>query len=496
MNWLDRAVLALAPEAGLRRVRAKRAASALMHYDVAQPGRRTRSIRPNGLDADAAADRRQRIAFVSRDMRRNNPIAVRALEVVAANTVGDGILPSISGVPARTRARFEAMVAQHFDTTAIDADGVLNLYGIQRVAMNTIAGDGEVLIRIRRRASTEGLALPFQLQLLEPDFLDESMDIAVPQGALIRNGIEYDARGRRVAYHLYDEHPGSMTLRSPGRSRRVPASEVIHVYRVDRPGQQRGVSWLAPVAMQLQDLADYLDAQLVRQKLAACFVAFRVTPDGEPSAPGSDPLDRLSPGLVHQLPPGEDVRFAEPPGVSGMDEFTRTGLRAVAAGVGITYESLSGDLGGVNFSSGRMGRMEMDRNITAWQWLMLIPQMMNRISALTLESWSQMPGPIVNLSGAAIEWTPPARVIVDPAKEYGAMVEAIRSGLRSWQATVRSLGYDPEDVAREIAEDAARFDALGLTVESDARVGKAGGPAPAALSAPRGDAATDADTAD
>lgn len=475
MNWLDRAIVAVAPQAGLRRVKAKRAAEVLMHYDAAQPGRRTRSIRPNSLDADAAADRRQRISFVARDMLRNNPIALRAQQVVTANVVGDGIIPGIVGTSDRTRRRFEALVKAHLDTTAIDADGRCNLYGLQRLAMNAVCGDGEVLIRIRRRSATDGLPLPFQLQLLEVDYLDASREVLNPtQGAITRNGIEYDSRGRRLAYWLFDDHPGSSRLNS-ARSRRVPASDVIHIYRPDRPGQQRGVSWLAPVAMQLQDLADYLDAQLVRQKIAACLTGFRYTPDGEPGTAAGDPLATLKPGAMYQLAPGEDIKFSDPPQVTGLSEFTTASLRAIAAGIGITYEALSGDLGGVNYSSGRMGRMEMDRNVSAWQWLMLIPQMMEPVGRLVLDSWAVLPGATDNLRGAQVTWTPPARVIVDPSKEYAAMQQAVRAGFRSWSDIVRGLGYDPEDVAQELAADSARFDRLGLTLDSDPRFAKSGG---------------------
>lgn len=483
-NWLDRLIVALSPELGLRRVRAKRQAEALMNYDAARMGRRLKSLRPNALDADGASDQRRRVSFVARDMLRNNPIALRAQAVVTASVVGDGIIPALVGASDRTRRRFEALVKAHLDTTAIDADGRCNLYGLQRLAMNAVFADGEVLIRIRRRTTADGLALPFQLQLLEADYIDESRDSlgGTVDGVTIRQGIEYDRRGRRLAYWLFDDHPGSMRLNS-ARSRRVPASEVIHIYRQDRPGQQRGVSWLAPVAMQLQDLADYLDAQIVRQKIAACMAGFRVTQNGEPDETG-DPLATLKPGAVYTLAPGEDIRFSDPPQVTGLSEFTTASLRAIAGGVGITYEALTGDLGGVNYSSGRLGRMEMDRNVSAWQWLMLIPQMMDPIGRLILDTWAAMPGVTDNLRGAQVIWTPPARIIVDPGKEYAAMQQAVRAGFRSWSDVVRSLGYDPEDVAAEMAADAERFDRLGLTLDSDPRFAASGGGLKAAAPAP------------
>jgi lambda family phage portal protein len=468
VNALDRAIVAIAPETGLRRLRAKRAAAALMNYDIANGGRRTKSTRYRSTDADAASNRRLYASFAARDLVRNNPVATRARDVLVSNIIGDGIIPSLAASRGGTRARFLELVKVHCDTTAIDADGRCNLYGLQRVIMAAVVTDGEVLVRVRRRRPSDGLALPFQLQVLEADYLDESADILNPNGAMIRDGIEYDAIGRRVAYHLYDHHPGSDHRLNGRQSRRVPASEIIHVQRVDRPGQQRGVSWFAPVAVQMQDLGDYLDAQVVRQKIAACFAAFHISADAEPN--DAVVPSKLSPGFVGKLGAGDDVKFSSPPAVDGLDTFVKTAMQAIASGLGITYEALSGDLSQVNFSSGRMGRMEMDRNISAWQWLMLRPQLLDPIAALILEAW-QIMEPTRALRGAAVDWTPPARVIIDPAKEIPAMRDAIRAGLRSWQSTVRALGYDPETVANEMAEDAARFDAIGVVPESDPRSG-------------------------
>jgi capsid protein len=62
-------------------------------------------------------------------------------------------------------------------------------------------------------------------------------------------------------------------------------------------------------------------------------------------------------------------------------------MRAAAVGTGITYEALTGDLSQVNFTSGRMGRMEMNANVSSWQWLLMIPQMMLPISDWFMEAY-------------------------------------------------------------------------------------------------------------
>lgn len=134
-----------------------------------------------------------------------------------------------------------------------------------------------MLVRRRRRKSADNLPVPLQLQVLEADFLDEQKD--GPSGNnLIIQGIEFDALGKRVAYWLFDEHPGSSSAWKTLTSRRVDAADVIHVFLPKRPGQARGYSWFAPVMQRLRNFDEMEDAIMEQAKIAACFAAF-VTKD-------------------------------------------------------------------------------------------------------------------------------------------------------------------------------------------------------------------------
>ncbi len=476
MNVVEWAIAQVSPARALSRARARAALGVMMNYDAATTTDRASSWRAPASDADNAAGRRARLAYVARDMVRNTPFATRAQAVIASNVVGDGIIPKVIGGTKGQQAELLDLIERHLDTVLIDADGRNNLYGLQRLAMATVVDAGEVLIRRRFRQRGDGFPLALQLQVLEPDFIDTAKSGLTDGGSDIREGIEYDAIGRRVAYWLFPRHPGgTFRLGREWRSHRVPASEVLHVYRQDRPGQMRGVSWFAPVAMTLQDMADHQDAQLMRQKIAACFVAFRVNTDADADGGGDKAglATSLIPGRIQNVAPGEDIRFASPPGVEAYDEFTRTVLRSVAAGMGITYEALSGDLSNVNFSSARIGRMEMDRNVTSWQWLMLIPQMMQPIGQWIIDQWAmeRMARPA---RGLRLDWVPPPMRLVDPVREIPALRDKVRAGFASRQAVVRELGYDPERLLEEQIADAAAADGAGLTFDSDARVAAAG----------------------
>ena len=143
MNWLERAILAVAPVTAARRAQARRVA---MHYDAAVLDARTAHRRASGSDADAANQQRARLAGLARDMIRNTPYAARAQQVIANNVIGDGIIPRIAGVSEDLSSEGLAWIESMLDTTAIDYDGRMNLYGLQRIVMNAVVDAGEALV--------------------------------------------------------------------------------------------------------------------------------------------------------------------------------------------------------------------------------------------------------------------------------------------------------------------------------------------------------------
>lgn len=470
-------MISIAPNWSAKRERAKLVA---MHYRAARLGSRSDSLRGSRDSADRAGARRDQIAAYIRDMIRNTPFATRAQMVISGHVVGDGILPKVEVRGAVTDQAKEhlreaglVMIEDHLDTTAIDAHGLLNLYGLQKLAMNTICESGEVLIRRYRHQPAQG-KIPLQIEVLEPDYIDNSRFGRVDGGGEIRDGIEYNASGQRVAYWLFTQHPGGDWLPSKAAilSERVPAEDIIHVFRVDRPGQMRGVSWFAPVAEKLMNFDDYEDAQIMRQKIAACFAAFRKLGTGDSKAEKVELGGSLQPGLIMDIGEDDEMVFANPPEVGGYEEFTRQVLRAAAVGFGITYEALTGDLTGVNFSSARIGRLEMDRNVSSWQWLMLIPMMMQPLGGWIIDAWRETEEVLWQIPETVmvrLAWVPPVRILVDPAREIGALNEAVRAGFQSRQGVVRQLGVDPERLAQEQLQDKGDADRLGLLFDSDPR---------------------------
>lgn len=468
---IDRAVGYFAPQAGLERMRARAMMSAMQHYDAAGRSNRTKGYKAPPGDANAAARGGARMRLVARDMVRNNAIAKRAVAALVDNIVGDGIIPAIEAESdAHERVLTEALL-EHFDTTAVDAVGRLNLYGLQRLAVDSMVVSGEVLWRKRPRRPTDQKAvLPFQVETLEAEYVDDRHVGKLQNGNLERDGIEFDLLRRRQAYRLFQEHPGD-TLGGFPEAQRVTADNILHLYRLDRPGQRRGVTWLAPVIPLLSDAYDYADAQLVRQKIAAMWVAF--TRDTMSDAGDQDEWDQITlrPGMFEHLPPGRDVQFSDPPKVDGYADHMKQVQRMIAAALCLTYEELSGDLEGVNFSSARIGRIAMQRAVSAAQWTCVMPIICDGLNPWIRDAVRIRPDlPVVN--DFRIKWTPPRFPMTDPAREVPAIVAEIEAGLTSRQRKIREMGYDPEEIYREISEDKETADDLGLVFGSGPGAGE------------------------
>ncbi len=471
MNIVDNIVSFFSPEAGARRARSRALENvykeAARKFDAAGHGKRNSNWRAGSTSANTeVAESATTLRNRARDLARNNTYVYQAFERIANNVVGSGIKPSIVGGSRANRAAKQAW-REWADTKICDHDGRTNMAGLQRLVMRAVAESGEVFVR--RRWLTTG-AVPLQLQVLEADFLDAAKDgISTEGGGYIMQGIEFDANSKRVAYWLYDYHPGENRLYKSMTSRRVPADEITHIYHALRPGQIRGIPFGVSAFMRAKDFDEYEDAQLIRQKIAACFTAFVETPNdplpGEKVGDGL-PLERVEPGMIEYLPPGKRVTFGTPPPTDKYDEYSRRTLQGMSAGFGITYEALTNDLSNVNFSSGRMGWIEMGRQITVWQEQMMVPQFCDTVFAWFVQA-AQIAGTL--RGNVTATWTPPARMMIDPVKETKGLSDQVRNGFISWQEAVRQQGYDPDEVAAELDADYKAFEQFGFMLSCDPR---------------------------
>jgi len=456
-------------------------------YDGAGFGRRTLAWSVSNPGAVAAlAHSQDNLRAKSRDLVRRNAWAAAGIEAFVANAIGTGIKPQSMIQDPAVREAIQRLWWDWCEDA--DAAGRTDFYGLQGLACRAMLEGGEAIVRLRWRRPEDGLPVALQVQVLEAEHLPLSLNRELPNGNSIRAGIEFDRLGQRVAYHLYRSHPNDGNLAPMSGTGgidtvRVPAADVVHLYRALRPGQIRGEPWLARALVKLNELDQYDDAELVRKKTAAMFAGFitRLSPEDNLMGEGlSDEngvaLAGLEPGTLQILEPGEDIKFSQPADVgSSYAEFMRQQFRAVAAAMGITYEMLTGDLTQVNYSSIRAGLLEFRRRCEVIQHGVIVHQLCRPIwrawmdqavleGALSMPEYSRR-----KRAYQAAKWIPQGWQWVDPQKEFNAMKLAIRAGLMSRSEAISGSGYDAEDIDREIAADNARADALGLVFDSDPR---------------------------
>jgi lambda family phage portal protein len=224
------------------------------------------------------------------------------------------------------------------------------------------------------------------------------------------------------------------------------------------------------VIARLKGFDVFEDAALVQQQVAACLAGFITDTDGTGVAVGdkdaSDPLlETIQPGTLQKLPVGKSITFTTPPRpVDG--RFDQRQLRAIAAGLGITYEELTGDYSAVNFSSARMARLAHWANVHDWRWNLIIPMFCGPCWDWAMET-AFIAGSIGDTPAA--EWTPPPMPLIEPDKEARAGITRVRGGQALFDDLVREQGLDPETFWPEYAANLKRLDDLGIVLDSDAR---------------------------
>lgn len=472
-NVLDRAIEVAFPGWALRRSFARMGMTHARSYDAAKVGRRTSGWTATGGTANAElGSGLERIRNRCRDTIQNNEYAKRAVSVFASNVVGYGI--TITPDDLRERAAWNAWA----NSLDCDADGNDCLAGLFRLCVRERFSAGEVLLRRRWRRPEDGYAIPLQIQVLEPDFLDHTKTGPVgSNGNLCILGKEFDALGNCIAYWLFPQHPGEVVSWGARdlQSRRVPASEIIHYFGRDRPSAVRGVSELAVSLMRYRDTSDWDDAELIRKKMESCVMAVISSdkPDKALGLPGSDTgIEKMRPGMIGRIGNSEAVTFNNPIPSSGGGEFMRHQLHALAVGSGITYAQLTGDMSQANFASNRMGLIEFRQMIEQEQWLNIVPKVLQPIRKWWREA-AQLTG--MRLGDVVKDKiSMPRKYQVDPLKDTLTYKEQIRGGGRTLSDVLREDGTDLDAYIAERQEELAKLKAAGIVVDTDAAVTELG----------------------
>lgn len=421
----------------------------------------------------------------ARDLVRNQGYSGRFLAILCENVLGhrgitlDADIPnSRGGTNEPLSDAIEAAWKRWGHTENCSADGLLSWLDLQRLALRTLAQDGEYLIRIIRGADNP---FSFALQILDPDLLDhEYRQMSGTAQNEVRMGIERDELGKPAWYWIWASHPQDVDFsRQYGKRIRVPAADILHGYLHLRPAQTRGITWFAPTLFNAQMLRGYAEAEVTAARVAAAKMGFLVPPAdaGTAALPLDAPNNQqltmdASPGSIDELPPGYTVQDWSPEHPGGQfSAFTKAMLREIASGLGVSYNALANDLESVNYSSMRAGMLpERDTWRALQMWL--VEHLHRRVFAewisLAVLSGQLPPSARAALKEGAVEWQPRGWPWVDPLKDIQAVELAISLGLDSRKATLAEEGREVEDVFAEIAAENALADKLEIKISGQA----------------------------
>ncbi len=364
-NWLDRAIGAIAPGKAVERRRARYVLALTGSYEGARKDRRGLSTYlPKGGSADADINYDlETLRNRSRDLARNSPVAGGAIHTAVNNVVGTGLRlnarldrEALSWMSDEEAKEFEQRAERGFRVWEQEADLERNLTfgGLQSTVFRSAleSGDAIVIMPFLRRA---GEAFGLKLQVIEGDRLSNPSGRADSQ--TLSGGVELDAYGAPVKYHIMSCHPGDIKAGTVRKWDEYPAftssgrRAVLHLYDKTRPGQHRGVPYLAPVIEPLKQLARYTDAEIMAAVVSGMFTVFTTTESGQGMAVGmpesgvtatdTDEKVKMDYGAIIDLAPGEKVDFANPgrPNTA-FDPFITSVLKQIGMGLQLPYEVL------------------------------------------------------------------------------------------------------------------------------------------------------------
>jgi lambda family phage portal protein len=399
----------------------------------------------------------------SRDLVRNAPLATGAINTTVGNVVGAGltlqsridrdVLPMSDDEADTWEASAEREWRLWAESKECHADRVLNFAGFCDLAFRQVLENGDVLVTFPR-FPRGFVPYSLKLQAVEADRVSNT-DFA-PDTDELAGGVHRDEHGAPVAYDVLDQHPGSTyrtkwtwsTLQAWDKSGRFP--NCVLLYKMLRPGQARGVPFLAPVVETIKQLTNYGEAEIMAAVVSGYVTAFIESPEGEEDfAPvqesegvdgstemGRDPYNgelRLGNGAIISLGSGEKLSSFNPSRPnSSFEPFVLAWTRQIGVALDIPFEVLIKHFTS-SYSASRAALLDAWRMFkTRRKWLVdnlcaVVYELL--ISEAIMRGRLRAPGfftdPIVHKAYLGSEWHGLAMPQIDPQKDIEAAKERV-----------------------------------------------------------------------
>lgn len=494
MNLLDRAITAVSPVQGLKRVAARRALevtnSGYGNYGANVTKKSMLGWFYHGGSAkEDIEDNIDVLRQRSRDAYMGIPTASAALKTLCTNVVAGGLIPSpqidaeVLGLTREQAEELQGKIMREFalwaDTPECDADGVGNFYKLQQLAYMgfLMNGDSFALLPFRERP---GSTYATKVQIIEADRIcsPDGYDRLMPDNVRghhvhsIVQGVETDEGGTVVAYWICNRHPHSSLALQSGELNwtRVEACgaagrhNVLHVMTRERAGQRRGVPILAPVLETLKQLGRYTQAEIDAAVISAYFTVL-VKPasvqNGPPIGqyvPPDMQVDSADPGSIEMgqgtilsLNPGDDVAFADPTHPNtAYNAFFDAMIKEIGSGMEIPPEVMEKQFT-QNFSAARGALNEFwrvcdvrrDDFVDSFCQPIYEQFLAEAVARGRINAPGFFGDPAIRKAYCACVWPGPARTSLNPIQEVSAALKRVEAGFSTAQReTAEMTGGD------------------------------------------------------
>lgn len=499
LNPLDRVIGWFSPTAGLQRWRARTMmALADGSWKGGRKDRRpTRNWRPGGgsPDADTLRDLPD-VRARARDLARNAPIATGAVKTTVTGVVGAGLQlqasidAEILGITPEQADAAEREQEREFwaFSKRCDFTGVQCFDELQVLAFRSVKESGDCVI-VRRFRKDPGDLYGTKMQVIEADRL--SNPNRGDDTDRLSGGVETNADGVPIGYHISDKHPGALRI---GQLiwERVPARSddglrvVIHLFHRDRPELSRGMPLLAPVVEHLKQLSDYSDAEVTAAVVGAMVTMVIESPAGtggdgdvapiigEQNTMTAENEMQLGNGAVLGLAPGEKASMMNPSRPnSNFDPFVTAFLTQVGVALGLPLELLTQhfsssysasraalEIAWAHFNGDRVWFAERFCQ-EVYGWAMDEAVAMGRINR---PGW--FANPLVREAYLGANWIGPRRYSLNPFQEAQADKLDMETGVKTGeQVCMERTGGEIEKKLDQRAKEMGLAKAAGLVVE-------------------------------
>ena len=408
----------------------------------------------------------------SRDLERNSDLMMAQIHPWVRNVVGKGYVLEAKTDDENFNTAVENLWSKWIKKQNCDVAGTQSFWEFARMAVKRKKVDGGIIFI---KCYTPGGILPFKLQAVEVDELDETALAPKYQGNKVVDGVEYNEQRRAVGYWFreYDlEGYQSMVPRF------VEADRVIFYFSKSRPSQLREMPEMAHVLSRIKEVNGYIEAATVKERMAACLSVFikSIAPAPRLGAPaaskGSNTRDynelKLTPGMVTALNAGEELDVVNPASsATNGNDFIKTMTRLICAGQGISYEAASRDLTGASYSSARQATIE-DEETFGPEQEKLKDEFFDEVyetflSSAVTSGVLDCPDFFDNKDKyTAHAWNRKPKKWIDPVKETNANKTAIATGQKTLCELWAENGRDYKDVMNELKKLQDYAEEIGL----------------------------------